>query len=232
MKELKILLVEDDRALNKGISFALKKEGFNVIGVNYIKEAEEIYKNEKLDLIILDVNLPDGNGFDFCMELRRTSDTPIIFLTAQNTDLDISNGLDMGADDYITKPFSIKVLISRVNAILRRVSKDKNEKILVSNEITVDEIVMRVRKNKEEIFLSKKEFLLLRYLMVNAKQILSRNQILEAVWNEETEYIDPNIVPVNIKRLREKIERNPKNPEYIKNVRGLGYVWAYGCNKL
>lgn len=125
---MNILLVEDDISLNRGISFALKKEDFNVISTNCIKEAEEVYKNEKLDLIVLDINLPDGNGFDFCMELRKVTDIPIIFLTAQNSDLDISNGLDMGADDYITKPFSIKVLISRVNAIFRRVSTDKNEK--------------------------------------------------------------------------------------------------------
>lgn len=229
---MNILLIEDDISLNRGISFALKKEDFNVISTNCIKEAEEVYKNEKLDLIVLDINLPDGNGFDFCMELRKVTDIPIIFLTAQNSDLDISNGLDMGADDYITKPFSIKVLISRVNAIFRRVSTDKNEKKLISNEITVDEILMKVKKNEEEIFLSKKEFLLLKYLMNNSKQILSRNQILDAVWNEEMEYVDPNVVPVNIKRLREKVEKNPKNPEYIKNIRGVGYVWAYGCNKL
>ncbi|MGL4849295.1 MAG: response regulator transcription factor [Clostridium sp.] len=229
---MRVLLVEDDISLNKGISFALRKEGFDVSGVNYIKDAEEVLISAKVDLIVLDVNLPDKSGFEFCMDLRRVSDIPIIFLTAQNSDLDISNGLDMGADDYMTKPFSIKVLISRINAILRRSRKEEVSRKFISNEIVIDEELMKVMKNDEEVYLSKKEFLLLRYLMINGKRVLSREQILDNVWSDEVEFVDKNVVPVNIKRLREKIESNPKNPEYIKNIRGLGYLWSFGCNKL
>lgn len=228
---MNLLLIEDDLSLNRGITFALKKEGLNVFSATTIAEGENIFKNENIKLIILDVNLPDGNGFDLCIKIRKTSDVPIIFLTAQSSELEITNGLDMGADDYITKPFSARELVSRINAILRRSSSESRFKKLVSKDIVFSIELMKVEKFGEEIFLSKKEMKLIQYFMSNPQIILTKDQILEAIWDNEGSFVDKNVVPVNIKRLREKIEDNYKEPEYIQNIRGIGYVWAQGCVK-
>lgn len=226
---MNLLLVEDDGSLNRGISFALGKEGFLVTSVFSIGEARESIAKIDFDIIILDVNLPDGNGFDFCVEIRNSSNVPIIFLTANSTELDVTNGLDMGADDYITKPFSVRELLSRVNALLRRTSQKVSGGVVVSKDISFNESNMRVEKNGVEVFLSKKEIMLLQYFMNNSGQILSRNQLLTAIWDNDSEFVDENVVPVNIKRLREKLEDDSKKPEYIQNIRGLGYIWAQGC---
>ncbi|MEG0295314.1 MAG: response regulator transcription factor [Clostridium sp.] len=226
---MSILLVEDDSSLNRGITFALGKEGLDVKSVDTLSRAREILSDEQVELIILDVNLPDGNGFDFCMEIRGKSNIPIIFLTAQSTELEITNGLDMGADDYITKPFSVRELISRVNALLRRISSKGSTGNIVSKDITLNESAMKIEKGGVELFLSKKELMLVQYFMNNPQQILSKNQILAALWDNELDFVDENVVPVNIKRLREKLEDNPKKPEYVQNIRGLGYIWAQGC---
>lgn len=226
---MNLLLVDDDGSLNRGISFALGKEGFLVTSVFSIGEARESIAKIDFDIIILDVNLPDGNGFDFCVEIRNSSNVPIIFLTANSTELDVTNGLDMGADDYITKPFSVRELLSRVNALLRRTSQKVSGGVVVSKDISFNESNMRVEKNGVEVFLSKKEIMLLQYFMNNSGQILSRNQLLTAIWDNDSEFVDENVVPVNIKRLREKLEDDSKKPEYIQNIRGLGYIWAQGC---
>lgn len=178
---MSILLVEDDSSLNRGITFALGKEGLDVKSVDTLSRAREILSDEQVELIILDVNLPDGNGFDFCMEIRGKSNIPIIFLTAQSTELEITNGLDMGADDYITKPFSVRELISRVNALLRRISSKGSTGNIVSKDITLNESAMKIEKGGVELFLSKKELMLVQYFMNNPQQILSKNQILAAL---------------------------------------------------
>lgn len=224
-----ILLVEDDSSLNRGISFKLKKEGYNVFFAMTIKEAEELFINNKLDLILLDVSLPDGSGLDFCNKLRKTNDILIIFLTACDQEVDIVTGLDMGADDYITKPFSLMVLMSKINALLRRNLKENYDDKIVSKDIIFNIAQMKVLKKGSELVLSKTELKLLKYLMDNSQHIITKDQLLSNLWDIDSEFVDQNTIAVNIRRLREKIEDNPSKPEYIKNIRGIGYVWSEGC---
>ncbi|ACO84226.1 response regulator transcription factor [Clostridium botulinum] len=224
-----ILLVEDNMSLNRGIQFSLMKEGYNVIATDSIKESQQKLNKEKVDLIILDINLPDGNGFDYCLDIRKTSNIPIIFLTALDSEIDVVNGLDMGADDYITKPFRLRELISRVNAIIRRTSNDCDFNIIQSKDIVFYINEMKIEKHGKEIFLSKTELKLLQYFMKNYQKILSKEQIIENLWNIDGEFINENTVAVNIRRIREKIEEVPSKPEYIQTIRGIGYVWKEGC---
>ena len=177
----RILLLEDDRALNRGISLKLEKEGYEVLSAFSVKEAEEQFQKGKLDLIISDITLPDGNGMDFCREVRKRSDVYIIFLTALDQEVDIVNGYDCGADDYITKPFSLLVLISKVNACMRRTEKQSGQ-ILISGDLEVHCHTMQVYRNRDAIVLSKKEIQLLICLMEHAGTVLTKEQILERVW--------------------------------------------------
>ncbi|HCL4438048.1 TPA: response regulator transcription factor [Clostridium botulinum] len=224
-----ILLVEDNMSLNRGIQFSLMKEGYNVIATDSMKEYQQKLNKEKVDLIILDINLPDGNGFDYCLDIRKTSNIPIIFLTSLDSEIDVVNGLDMGADDYITKPFRLRELISRVNAIIRRTSNDCDFNIIQSKDIFFYINEMKIEKHGKEIFLSKTELKLLQYFMKNYQKILSKEQIIESLWNIDGEFINENTVAVNIRRIREKIEEVPSKPEYIQTIRGIGYVWKEGC---
>lgn len=229
----KILLVEDDTAIARGIGFSLEKEGFYVKHVDTIEMAKKYFEEEEFDLLILDVTLPDGNGFDLCKYIRGKSMVPITFLTACDEEIDIVQGLDIGGDDYITKPFRLGEFMSRIKAILRRYDS-KNTKI--SKKIKCENISlllneMKIYKDDNEIFLSKNEYKLLKYFMENPRQILSRDQILSALWDTDGDFIDANTLSVNIRRLREKIEENPSKPKYIQTMRGTGYIWAEGCVK-
>lgn len=226
-----ILLLEDDESLNRGISFKLKKEGYTVFSAFDIATAKELFNANEINLIISDINLPDGTGLEFCQEIREKSDVFIIFLTALDTEIDIVNGYDVGCDDYVTKPFSLIVLISKVNALMRRVKKDKSVEKLISGSVVFYPEEMRVTKNNEEVVLSKNELKLLKYLMENAKQIVTKEQLLSALWDIDGQFVDENTVAVNIRRLREKVEDTPSSPTYIKNVRGIGYIWNEGCVK-
>ena len=226
-----ILLLEDDESLNRGISFKLKKEGYTVFSAYDIATAKELFKQNDINLIVSDINLPDGTGLEFCQEIRENSDVFIIFLTALDTEIDIVNGYDVGGDDYITKPFSLIVLISKVNALMRRVKTNRSVDKLVSGSVTFYPEEMRVTKNNEEVVLSKNELKLLKYLMENAKQIVTKEQLLSALWDIDGQFVDENTVAVNIRRLREKVEDTPSRPNYIKNVRGIGYIWNEGCAK-
>ncbi|AKA69078.1 MULTISPECIES: response regulator transcription factor [Clostridium] len=222
-----ILLVEDDESLNRGISFKLNKEGMKVFTAKNLEEGREIFNNTSLDLIILDIGLPDGNGFEFCSEIRKQSGVLIIFLTACDEEVDIVTGLDMGADDYITKPFSFMVLMSRINALLRRNISSSSSKI-VSGNIAFYTEEMKVLKDEKQIDLSKTELRLLKYLMINNGQIIKKEQLLNELWDLDGDFVDSNTIAVNIRRLREKIELNPSKPKYIKTVRGIGYIWSEG----
>ena len=226
---LKLLLVEDDIALIRAISFALKKEGFEIETADTISSAKKLIDSKKFDLILLDINLPDGLGFDLCEKVRTYSNIPIIFLTASQSELDVMNGLDIGGDDYITKPFSVCVLISRVNALLRRVNKIKDKWIIESKDIKFYEREMRVKKKDKDIELTKREMKLIHFFMNNPQIILSKEKILESVWDCDGDFVDENVVAVNIGRLRNKVEEIPSNPEYIQNIRGVGYIWAQEC---
>lgn len=221
-----ILLLEDDKSLNRGISFKLKKEGYNVCTAFNIKEAKDVFENNKVDLIISDVGLPDGSGFDFCEEIRKISNVHIIMLTALDQEIDIVAGYDIGADDYITKPFSLMVLISKVNALMRRTSlREESKRIIRCRNLSFYPEEMKLMINNEEVILSKNEYKLLNCLIKNSGQIVTKGQLLEALWDKDGAFVDENTVAVNIRRLREKIEDVPSEPVFIKNIRGIGYRW-------
>lgn len=221
----RILLVEDDSTLAIGMEYSLKKEEYEVDVANTISLGEELFKKNEYNLVLLDVMLPDGNGYELCQEIRKNSDIPIIFLTACDEEVNIVMGLDIGGDDYITKPFRIRELISRIRAVLRRYEKDNGAKTLVSGGIKIYLLEGKVEKNEEEVFLTPIEYKLLINLMKNSNQVLSRNIILESLWDTGGEFVDDNTLSVYIKRLREKIEYNSSIPKYIKTIRGLGYKW-------
>lgn len=222
----KILLLEDDESLNRGISLKLEKEGYEVLSAFGVKEADTLFYGNDIDLIISDIMTGDGNGMEFCRRVRRNSNVHIIFLTALDQEVDIVNGYDAGADDYITKPFSLMVLISKVNALMRRISISKGEgDILESDDIKVSCLEMKVFKKGQELVLSKREIQVLLYFLEHPGQIVSKEQILEAVWGIDGQFVDDNTVPVTISRLKKKLGEG-KDREYIKNIRGLGYIWT------
>lgn len=227
-----ILLVEDDDCLNRAVSLKLSKEGYTVYSSSSVKEASELYGMHNVPLIICDITLPDGNGLDFCMEVRKSSNVIFLFLTARDTETDIINGYKAGADDYITKPFSPAVLISKVNVIMNRYIPEKCKSIIRSGEVTLFLDENRTQKDGEYLNLTANEQKLLSYFMLNPMRILSKNQLLQAIWDIDGNFVDDNTLAVNIRRLREKIEDNPSNPDIIKNIRGLGYIWEKECEKL
>lgn len=221
-----ILIVEDDKDLSRGISFSLNKAGYQVYSAYNLKTARMLFKRENINMVILDLNLPDGNGIDFCRELRAISSVPIIMLTARDMETDELEGLESGADDYITKPFSISVLLARTNSIFRR-----NTAFLKFNQIKSGKVVInldsfKVYKNNEEVTISATEFKLLKYLVENRGQVLLKEQILRNLWDDSGNFVDENTLSVNISRLRKKIEDDPSAPEYIKTVHGMGYMWV------
>lgn len=218
----KILLLEDDRNLNRGISLKLEKEGYEVTSAFSVKEAEALFDVTDPDLIISDVDLPDKSGLDFCKDIRKKSKVYLIFLTALDSEVDMVNAYDLGADDYITKPFSLMVLVSKVHAVMRRARqvKDGPKASIRSGELRVSYQEMRAYREELPLSLSKKELQLLLYFMENAGQVLSKEQILEYVWDVDGQFVDDNTVPVNVSRLKRKIGEG-----YIQNVRGIGYLW-------
>lgn len=226
-----ILLLEDDKSLNRGISFKLKKEGYRVYTAFNIQEAKQVFENNKIDLIISDVGLPDGSGLDFCEEIRKISSVHIIMLTALDQEIDIVTGYDIGADDYITKPFSLIVLISKVNAFMRRIGNTTIENIISCDKLNFDYVENKLTKEDEEILLSKNEGKLLKYLMENSNQTVAKEQLIQALWDIDGNFVDENTVAVNIRRLRQKVEDNPSEPMYIKNIRGIGYRFSKRCIK-
>lgn len=225
----KIFFVEDDLSLINGLSFALKKQGYEVDNARTIDEAKKLWQNDKYNLAILDISLPDGSGYQLCEKIRLNSKIPIIFLTAADEETDIIMGLDMGADDYITKPFKLAVFLSKVNAIIRR-SNDFNQKntILSSNGISVNLLNDEVIKNGENLNLTSGEYKLLCLFMENPNIILSQEQILNKLWDSNNDYIDNSTLTVYIRRLRKKIEDDPSNPTNIVTIRRMGYKWNVG----
>lgn len=223
---MKLLVVEDDLSLINGLSFAMKKQGYETDIARTSLEAEELWAHGKYELVILDVSLPDGSGCDLCRKIRKSSKVPIIFLTAADEETDMTMGLDIGGDDYITKPFKLAVLFSRINAVLRRSARfgpDDGE--LHSNGITVQMLKGKVYKSGEEVELTASEYRLLCLFMENPGMILSAEQILGKLWDCSENYVDGNTLTVYIRRLRTKIEDDPGRPERIVTVRGMGYKW-------
>ena len=226
-----ILLVEDDESLNRAICFKLAGEGYTVYSAADIKEAENKWHMHIVPLVICDIDLPDGNGIDFCVKLRKESDVIFLFLTAMDTEEDMIKGYEAGADDYITKPFFLPVLVSKVNAIMQRYNDKAKTETITSGTITFLCEENRVKKNGEYINLTAKELKLLSFFMQNPMRILTREQLLEAIWDIDGNFVDENTLAVNIRRLREKIEDDPSLPEVLKNVRGLGYIWDMECER-
>ncbi len=215
-----ILLLEDDENLNRGISLKLSKEGYHVISVYTLQEAKDSFEQNTIDLIISDITLPDGSGLDFGKYVRAKSEVYFIYLTAMDQEIDVVNGYDMGADDYITKPFSVNILVSKVNAMMRRL-QENDKGILISDDIEVSVKEMQVKRAGKAITLSKTELQLLVYFLENAGQILSKEKILERIWGLDGQFVDDNTVTVNVSRLKSKL-----GTEQIANVRGLGYLWT------
>lgn len=227
---IKILFVEDDLPLALGMEYTLKQEGFNVVHAKNLSEARGQYKNNEFNIILLDVMLPDGTGYEFCNEVRGNSEIPIIFMTACDEEGNVVMGLDMGGDDYITKPIRVKELVSRINAVLRRKGvinrKEENSNKIISGDITVELLKYKVYKKGEAIDLTAIEYKLLLLLIKNKGNVLERNLLLERLWDTDGNFVDGNALTVYIKRLREKVEEDIKNPKYIETVRGVGYRWA------
>ncbi len=225
-----ILLLEDDDSLNHSVSLKLKKAGYTVHSAFTVEEALRFYRQKSLSLIICDISLPDGNGLDFCSQVRRESDILFLFLTALDREEDIMEGYRQGADDYITKPFSLPVLLSKVNALLKRFPAEEPQTV-VSGDITLYPAEKRAAKNGVYLNLTAREYSLLSYFMENPMRVLSKNQLLEAVWDIDGSFVDENTLSVNIRRLREKIEADSSAPVLLKNIRGLGYIWERKCEK-
>lgn len=220
----KIMLVEDDKTIVLGLEYFLKQEGYDLLVCYDVKSALKAVETQKYDLAILDISLPDGNGYDVCTAIRRRGDIPVIFLTACDEEVNVVMGFDMGADDYVTKPFRVRELISRIRTILNRAGRgEKNKNEISIHNLTINTTTGKVTKNNEEILLTALEYRLLLTLVNNEGQILTRNQLLEGIWDIDGNFVNDNTLTVYIKRLRDKIEDDSQNPKIINTIRGIGY---------
>lgn len=220
----KILIIEDDIGLGQGIRMALQNDFLQIQISRSLSEARKAMLGESFDLLILDINLPDGNGLQLLAEVRKNSMLPIIVLTANDMETDIVAGLESGADDYITKPFSLAVLRARVNTQLRK-SVYSKDRAFNNGVFRFDFERMEFYKNGKEIFLSKTEQKLLHILVMNRGITMSRSELVDRIWTDGAEYVDENALSVTVKRLRDKLEDNSSKPEYLKTVYGIGYIW-------
>ncbi|MDD4680863.1 MAG: response regulator transcription factor [Clostridia bacterium] len=221
---MRLLLVEDDKTIALGLEYSLTQEGFEVTICYNAESALRKIQKVQFDIALLDITLPDGNGFDICRKLKEKDDTPVIFITARDDEGSVVMGLDIGADDYITKPFRIRELQSRIRSVLRRAQKQTNDdSIFRYGNVVVNITKGNVTKNGEDVFLTALEYRLLLTLMNNEGHVLTRNQLIESIWDVSGDFVNDNTLTVYIKRLREKIEDDPQNPQIIKTVRGMGY---------
>lgn len=222
-----ILVVEDDIALNNGIVLSLRDDSRVFLQAFTIKEARLLLNSHEVDLIILDINLPDGNGFEWCKEIRKTSSVPILMLTANDMEIDVVTGLELGADDYMTKPFSLMILRARVAAQLRRTTSDKHASSVIQlDDFNFDFDKMQFKHKGQPVILSKTEQRLLRILILNKGITIPRATLIDKIWADGSEYVDENALSVTISRLRNKLEEVPARPDYIQTVYGIGYRWA------
>lgn len=225
MNSIKILIIEDDEGLNRGVSFALTQEGYEIVASESYEKGLNAFRMEKPDAVLLDLNLPDGDGISLCQEIRRESNIPVLILTARDMEVDEIMGLKSGADDYITKPFSISVLKIRLENALKKyagniVNACDSSTELVSGCICLDTKSVRVFKEGKELDLSLTEFRLLQYFLENKNQVLLKEQILQRIWDTDGSFVEENTLPVNISRLRRKLE-----VDAIKTIHGMGYLW-------
>lgn len=216
---MRILLVEDNEAIILGLEYLLTQENYQVETARNIREAYEVVARETIDLILLDISLPDGNGFDFCKDVKKVSDTSVIFLTAREEESDVVNGLDLGADDYIVKPFRNRELISRIKSVLRR--NGKGSTLLQCGDIILNLETGKVSRGEKEIILTKLEYRILSTMLAYPGKLFSREEILAGIWDISNNFVNDNTLSVTIKRIREKL--GDENGEIIKTVRGIGY---------
>lgn len=224
---MKILFVEDDQAIALGLVYSLEKEGYEVIHCVSQKVALGLLETQVFDLLLLDVSLPDGDGYTICKQAKHLHDVPVIFLTALDDEVNVVMGLDLGGDDYVTKPFRIKELLSRIKSVLRRYQKDALDIVQIQHlEIHIRE--GKVYRKGSEVFLTALEYRLLMVFVNHQGQVLSRSQLLEGIWDVAGDFVNDNTLSVYIKRLREKLEKDAAEPEIIKTIRGRGYRMEKG----
>lgn len=221
---MNIFLLEDDEAIGIGLTYSLENEGYNVTLAKSVKDAEKIIDEKEFSLYILDLTLPDGSGYDVCKRIKAKGDLPVIFLTAYDDEVNVIMGFELGADDYISKPFRVKELMLRIKSAMRRYSNETSDGIIKINNLKINTNEAKVYKNNEEIILTAMEYRLLLILLSNRGKVLSRTALLENIWDVAGDFVEDNTLTVYIKRLRDKIEEDPTKPEFIKTVRGLGYV--------
>lgn len=222
----KLLFVEDDESLAMGIEFMLKDEGYELKRASTLEEGKTLFESEQFELVVLDINLPDGSGYELCKHIRKKSSVPIMFLTALDEEVNIVLGLEIGGDDYITKPFGVREFLSRVKALIRRSSSSSSlGNRLKSGNVEVDTATALVKKNGVQLGLTAQEYRLLLIFMYKPSTLMKRDEILKELIDGPEIFFDENTLAVYIKRIREKIEDNPKEPEYIITLRGMGYMW-------
>jgi len=221
---MNIFLLEDDEAIGVALTYSLESEGYRVTLAKSIADAKSIISSNTFSLYILDLTLPDGSGYDICRAVKAQGDYPVIFLTAYDDEVNVVMGFDLGADDYISKPFRLKELLARIKSVLRRYSKENSDGIIHIQNVTVNTNEARVFKNGEELILTAMEYRLLLTMLNNRGIVLTRNKLLEDIWDIEGDFVNDNTLTVYIKRLRNKIEDNPAEPVIIKTVRGMGYI--------
>ncbi len=219
-----IFLLEDDSAIGIGLSYSLKNEGYSVTIAKTVKEALEIIRNKTFTLYILDLTLPDGSGYDVCTQIKKQGDLPVIFLTAYDDEVNVIMGLELGADDYISKPFRVKELLARIKTVLRRYNRDTADGMINIGNIRINTNEAKVYKDSKEVILTAMEYRLLLIFINNRGIVLSRQKLLEDIWDVAGDFVNDNTLTVYIKRLRDKIEEDPASPNIIKTVRGLGYI--------
>jgi len=220
---MNILMIEDDTSIRIGLKYYLEEEGFNVFEVGIGLDAMNILENNDINLVLLDVNLPDISGFDLFNKIKSIKNVPVIYLTASDLEVSVVMGLDMGADDYITKPFKAKELCARIKAVLRRNSTKTTDNLIRVQNIIIDLKAAKVLKNNKDLFLTALEYKILLILAMSPNTTFSREQILANIWDVNEDYVSDNTLTVYIKRIREKIENDPSNPKIILTVRKLGY---------
>ena len=232
---MNLLIIEDDEAIGMGLKYSLEKEGYEVILGRTKAEAISLWKTDIYDLCILDINLPDGNGYEICKYIKSTEDVPIIFLTASDAEVNVVMGLEMGADDYICKPFRVNELMARIRTVLRRAGKNSSSERFENAVIEAGNIRVYTNEAKVTTFDAKSgqektidltalEYRLLLTLCNNRGIVLSRSQLLQDMWDINEDFVNDNTLTVYVKRLRDKIEEDPVNPKIIKTVRGIGYI--------
>lgn len=219
-----IFLLEDDDAIALGLCYSLQNEGYNVTLAKSVREATDIVEKNDFALYILDLTLPDGSGYDVCKKIKSIGDRPVIFLTAYDDEVNVVMGFDLGADDYITKPFRLKELLVRIKSVFRRYNRTGGDATVKIKNITINTNEAKVYKNGEQIVLTAMEYRLLLILLNNRGKVLSRSQLLENIWDVEGDFVEDNTLTVYIKRLRDKIEEDAASSQIIKTVRGLGYM--------